>query len=66
MPYEVSRVGDLKHLGAYEVYGCCGREFAGTPEDAQSRLLEHIHTEHATDPDLGGQTDLEHLTRTRF
>ena len=50
----------------YEVYGCCDREFAGAAERAQTRLLEHVHAEHADDPDLGQLSDQEHLQRTRF
>jgi hypothetical protein len=50
----------------YEVYGCCGKEFAGDAAVAQQRLLEHVHTDHAEDPDYAGWTDLEHLQRSRF
>jgi hypothetical protein len=50
----------------YEVYGCCGKEFAGEATVAQRLVLEHIHTEHGDDPSFGSDTDAEHLERTRF
>ena len=50
----------------YEVYGCCGKEFAGEASVAQRLVLEHIHTEHGDDPSFGADTDAEHLARTRF
>ena len=50
----------------YEVYGCCGKEFAGEASVAQRLVLEHIHGEHGDDPSFGADTDAEHLERTRF
>ena len=50
----------------YEVYGCCDKEFAGDAELAQARLLEHIRTVHADDPDLEPLSDDDHLQRARF
>ena len=51
---------------SYEVYGCCGLEFAGRPEPAQARILEHIHIVHADDAELEQLSDQEHLERARF